>query len=308
MRQIALCLGLMLGTLAVTEQSTWACAAHGSATSMGDGSALGSDTNLFHRSSAKFLLQQDVAYRTINGTFNDQGTLRDIPTGTSLQALQATLGMAYFATSDLILGVQVPVLGNFYSGAAPGTYGTVELRDGISRGGSVGDVALQAAYRLVAPSGFWPAIGVWLGAVTPTGQAMGTDAEITGAGIWNGQTGITATGLQGPWSYEGGVAFQRPFGLPNGVATNFYVGDAMVLQGTVGYQVNSAWKAGVSMSGYRGQAQTIDMSNLKLTPSVTYSFSPDFSIRLGIGFTPGYVARNAMSDLSASVSLFQFVQ
>lgn len=278
---------------------------------MSEVGALGGGSNLYQRSN-RFLLQQDVSYRSVTGTFNDQGTLRSIPTGTSIQAMQATFGLAYFATPEFLIGVQAPVLGNLYQGASPSSFGTVGLLEADSQGAFFGDLSLQAAYRFLPGNGPWPALGLWAGTLAPTGRSVGVDAEITGAGVWNAQMGATATGESGPWSYEGSLGYQRPLGTPSGQATNYFIGDAVVFQATGGYQLTESWKLGLGLNGYRGQAQptgggAIAMSNYKLVPSVTYAFSPEVSLRLGIGFTPGWVARNALSDLSAYCTFSQFL-
>lgn len=288
-----------------------ACGTCACSVNMSEVGSLGGGSNLYQRSN-RFLLQQDVSYRSVNGTFNDQGTLRDIPLGTSIQALQATFGLAYFATPELLVGLQAPVLGNLYRGATPGSFGTVGLLEADSRGAFLGDVSLQAAYRLLAGNGPWPALGVWAGTLAPTGRSAGVDAEITGAGIWNATLGGTATGESGPWSYEGSLGYQRPLGTPSGQATNYFIGDAVVFQATGGYQLTESWKLGLGLNGYRGQSPqstggAISMSNVKLVPSVTYSLTRDMSLRLGVGFTPGYVARNALSDLSAYCTFYQYL-
>ena len=48
----------------------------------------------------------------------------------TLQALQATLGMTFFATSEWLVALQAPFIGNAFVGAAPSSYGSVTLRDG----------------------------------------------------------------------------------------------------------------------------------------------------------------------------------
>ncbi len=297
--------------LAIGGGPALACGTCACSVNMSEVGALGGGSNLYQRSN-RFLLQQDVSYRSVNGTFNDQGTLRDIPMGSSIQAMQATFGLAYFATPEFLIGVQAPLLGNMYQGAAPGSFGTVGLLEADSRAAFFGDVSLQAAYRFLPGNGPWPALGIWAGSLAPTGRAAGIDAEITGAGVWNATAGATATGESGAWSYEGSLGYQRPLGTPVGQATNYFIGDAVIFQATGGYQLDESWKLGLGLSGYRGQSQqptgsAIAMSNVKVVPSVTYSFSPDMSVRLGIGFTPGYVARNALSDLSAYCTFYQYM-
>lgn len=311
MRRVVSGLGWVLAMVALHPGRALACGTCACSVNMSEVGSLGGGSNLYQRTS-RFLLQQDVAYRSVNGTFNDLGTLRDIPAGTSIQALQATFGLAWFATPDLLVGFQAPVLGNLYQGAAPSSFGTVGLLEADSRGAFLGDLSLQAAYRFLQGNGPWPALGVWAGSLAPTGRSTGVDAEVTGAGVWNAQVGMTATGEAGPWSYEGSLGYQRPLGSPSGQATNYFIGDAVTFQLTGGYRLDERWKLGLGANGYRGQTQpagggAIAMSNLKLVPSVTYAFSPDASLRLGLGFTPGYVARNALSDLSAYCTFSQFI-
>lgn len=310
MRRLVSCLALAFAAGAALAGPAAACGTCGCSVNLSEVGALGSGTNLYQRTS-RFLLQQDVAYRAVNGSFNDGGALRGIPLDSSIQAFQATFGLAYYATPELLFGLQAPVVGNTYHGAAPGSFGTVELREATSQAAGLGDLALQVAYRAIEGDGPMPAIGLWLGVLAPSGRANGTDAEVTGAGVWNGQAGFTATGGSGALSYEASLGYQRPFGTPSGVATNFFIGDAVVAQGTLGYQLNPAWKAGITLSGYRGLAplssgSSITMSNLKVIPALTYAFSPDHAARLGVGFTPGYVAYNALSDLSCYVTFFQY--
>lgn len=311
MRRVVSGLGIALAAMAASPAPALACGTCACSVNMSEVGALGGGSNLYQRSS-RFLLQQDVSVRRVNGTFNDQGTLRDIPSGSSIQAMQATFGLAYFATPELLVGLQAPVLGNSYQGAAPGSFGTVGLLEADSQGAFFGDLSLQAAYRVLPGDGAWPALGLWAGTLAPTGRSAGVDAEITGAGVWNAMAGATATGESGAWSYETSLGYQRPLGTPSGQATNYFIGDAFVFQASGGYQLTESWKVGLGLNGYRGQTQppageTIAMSNYKLVPSVTYAFSRDVSMRVGVGFTPGYVARNALSDLSAYCTFYQYL-
>jgi hypothetical protein len=294
--------------LSLVPAPAWACSTCGCSANMCEIGSV-SDQLTAGRQTGRFLLSQDVTYRAVNGTFSDTGSLHVLPTGSSLQALQATLGMTFFATSEWLVALQAPFIGNAFVGAAPSSYGSVTLRDGASQAGALGDMSLQSAYRFWNAAGPWPSLGAWVGAIAPTGSSTGTDAQITGSGVWNGQVGLTATGLSGAWSYDADVGYQRPFGTPVGLATNFYQGDSVIYQGNLGYRLTPSWKLAVGFNGYQGSTQIagnpLTLSNLRTLASVTYSLTPDWSVRLGASVTPGYVSHNALSDVSTFCTFYQ---
>jgi hypothetical protein len=287
------------------------CGGSGASAEMG---AITSTAGIFAQG-RKILLQQGISLRSVTGSFNELGMWTGTPVGGSLQTLQGSLGVNVFPTPELGIGIQIPAAANALNKASWGPYGSIMPTDvGPAIGGALGDLSLQASYKLVefdlgATSGL--ALATWGGLTLPTGLASGDPATLTGSGLWAGQLGLTALGQWDDWEGIVNVGGQLPLGSI-GQAVPFAVGPGLLYQVQGNYRLNETWRFGMSLIGFAGQAAATSgpspwATKLKLIPSVTWQWSANHGVRTALGLDPTVAGRNSMTDATLFLVFFQYL-
>ncbi len=314
---------MVVGTLAALTEPAHACncgcALPGSSADM---TSVSGASTLFS-SEGSFLYQTSLSARDVTGSFNENGSWTPKPQGSSLNTLQANLGVTYYPGNDWTFGIQVPLAANMLNGAqwtAQGAVVPIDTMEGQSEfqtGGGLGDISLQTAYVAYRGEEIWPAIAFWGGLLMPTGNAAGeAAATFTGSGVFSAQIGISALKMLGPVELSAGIGYQRPFSEPAaGVSTAFYVGQSILGQAQANWEVVPSWRLGLGASSFYGEMAARDASptasklgKLKLTPSVEWRFLEGQGVRLAYGADPSpgpWV--NAMTDQNLIVSYFRFM-
>lgn len=287
------------------------CGGSGASAEMG---AITGTAGLFAQG-RKLLLQQGVSFRQVTGSFNELGTWSAMPIDGSLQTLSGTLGVHWFPTSELGLGVQLPLAANALNKATWGPYGSILPTDqGQALGGFLGDVSLQASYKLLElepAENASLAFATWGGLTMPTGLASGDPAALTGNGLWAGQLGLTALGQWNGWESIVNVGGQLPFGI-SGQAAPFAVGPGLVYQLQGNYALADDWRVGVAVNGFLGQAAANGgpppwVAKVKIIPSVTWQFWRNQGVRAALGIDPLVAGRNSMTDATLFLVFFQYL-
>jgi hypothetical protein len=273
-------------------------------------------------SDANFLYQTSLSFRDVTGSFNENGSWTPKPLGSSLNTIQANLGVTYYPGNDWTFGLLAPMAANMLSGAqwaAQGAVVPIDTMEGQSEqqfGGGLGDISLQTSY--VAYRGdFWPSLALWGGVLLPTGNASGdAAATFTGSGIFSAQLGVSALKMVGPVELSAGIGYQRPFSEPAAdVSTAFYVGQSVLGQFQANWEILPAWRLGLGASSFYGEMAARDTSptasklgKIKLTPSIEWRFMADHGVRLAYGADPApgpWV--NTMTDQNLIFSYYRFM-
>lgn len=258
----------------------------------------------------KLLLQQGFSFRQVTGSFNELGTWTAMPVGGSLQTFQGTLGVHVFPTPELGVGVQLPVALNALNKATWGPFGSVAPTDlAPSVGGFVGDMALQASYKLGEFDSV--AVAAWGGMTIPTGLASGDPAGLTGSGLWSGQLGFTALGQWDDWEAIVNLGGQLPF-ASSGQAAPYAVGPGLLYQLQGNYRLSDAWRLGLAVNGFLGQSVANGgpppwAAKLKVIPSVTWQYWRNQGVRAALGIDPLVAGRNSMTDATLFLVFFQYL-
>lgn len=304
--------GALAATWLAAAPPAWACLSCGcggssASTDLGAVGGAASIFSLGHR----FLLQQGVSFRAITGSFNELGAWSPVPLGGTMTTLQGTFGLRFFPSPDSSIGLTLPVVGNALDKAAWGPFGSVTPTDlPLTMGGALGDVALQGSYKVWESGPF--AVGAWGGMVMPTGQATGDPAGLTGAGLWNAQTGLSGIVQLADWELIANLGAQIPLG-GGGDQTVFALGPAALYQLQVDYLPFDGWRFGLGLNGYLGQASTGAgetqqwSAKTKVLPSVAYQWSFTQGLRLAAGLDPTALGANSMTDATFYLVLFQFL-
>jgi hypothetical protein len=299
--------------VALPAMACLSCGCGGSGSSADMGSITGT-AGIFAQG-RKMLLQQGVSFRQVTGSFNELGTWSPTPVGGSLQTLQGSLGVHLFPTPELGVGIQLPIAANALNKAAWGPYGSIMPTDvGPSVGGFLGDLSVQASYKLAE---FDPgenasiALASWGGLTMPTGLASGDPAGLTGNGLWAGQLGLTALGQWQDWEAIVNVGGQLPFGATNQAAP-YAVGPGLVYQLQGNYRIADAWRLGLTLNGFLGQSIANGgpppwAAKLKIMPSVTWQYWRNQGVRAALGIDPMVAGRNSMTDATLFLVFFQYL-
>lgn len=274
-------------------------------------------------SEGNFLIQTTLSARDVTGSFNENGSWTPKPKGSSLNTVQANLGLTYYPGNDWTFGMQVPLAYNMLNGAqwaAQGAVVPIDTNEGqpeYQTGGGFGDISIQTSYVAYRGEDLLPSIAFWGGLLMPTGNASGEmAATFTGSGVFSGQIGVSALKTLGPVELSAGVGYQRPFSQPaEDVSTAFFVGQSVLGQFQANWEVLPALRLGLGGSAYYGEMAERDTSptasklgKLKLTPSVEWRFRESQGIRLAYGADPSpgpWV--NSMTDRNLIVSYFRFM-
>lgn len=295
------------------------CALPGSSADM---TSVSGASTLFS-SEGNFLYQTSLSARDVTGSFNESGRWTPKPQGSSLNTLQANLGVTYYPGNDWTFGIQAPLAANMLNGAqwaAQGAVVPIDTMEGqaeFQSGGGLGDISLQTSYVAYRGEDFWPSIAFWGGLLMPTGNASGeTAAAFTGSGIFSGQIGVSALSRLGPVELSAGIGYQRPFSEPTAdVSTAFYVGQSILGQLQANWEFAPTWRLGLGASAFHGEMAARDISpsasrlgKLKLTPSIEWRFMEAQGVRIAYGADPSpgpWV--NAMTDQNVILSYFRFM-
>ncbi len=319
---------LALATVAIGSLSAFAdpalacncgCALPGSSADM---TSVSGASTLFS-SEANFLYQTSLSFRDVTGSFNESGTWTPKPQGSSLNTLQANLGVTYYPGNEWTFGLMVPMAANILNGAqwaAQGAVVPIDTMEGQSEqqfGGGFGDITLQTSYIAYRGEDIWPSLALWGGLLMPTGNAAGeAAATFTGSGTFSGQIGLSALKLLGPVELSGGIGYQRPFSEPAAdVSTAFYVGQSLLGQFQANWEFAPSWRAGLGASSFYGEMAARDTSptasklgKIKLTPSIEWRFLEGQGVRLAYGADPSpgpWV--NSMTDQNLIFSYYRFM-
>jgi hypothetical protein len=287
------------------------CGGSGSSADMG---AITGTAGIFSQG-RKMLLQQGVSLRQVTGSFNELGTWSPTPVGGSLQTLQGTLGITWFPTPDVGVGLQLPGAANALNKASWGPYGSILPTDtGPAYGGFFGDVSLQASYKLLELefsefSGL--ALAGWGGLTLPTGLATGDPASLTGNGLWAGQLGLTALGQWDNWEGIVSLGGQLPLGA-TGPAAPYAVGPGLTYQLQGHYRLGDAWRVGLTLNGFVGQTVSLGgpppwATKLKVMPSVAWQWNASQGARAALGIDPALIGRNSMTDATLFLIFYQYL-
>ncbi len=309
---------LTLGALASPALAcNCSCALPGSGAEI---SSVSGSSTLF-AAQGQFLYQTIVSFRDVTGSFNERSVWTPKPQDSSLNTLQANLGLTYYPGNDWSLGMLVPVAMNSLNGAQWAAQGAVlpiddaESGSRSQAGGGVGDISLQASYVAFRSTDLWPSLAVWGGMILPAGNTSGEAASITGSGVVSAQLGLSALKSLGPVELSGSVGVQQPLTTPGaGAATAFYVGQSLLGQLQANWEVHPDWRLGLGASTFWGKASASDVSptaaqlgKLKLSPSVEWRFTHGQGLRLAYGGDPGGPWVNAMTDQNVILAYYRFL-
>lgn len=270
----------------------------------------------------KFLVQSGLSFRDITGSFNERSTWSEKPTGSSLATLQGNLGLTYYPSEGLTMGMQIPMAANQLVGAqwgAQGAINPVDAEDGVTgpqAGGGIGDISLQGSYVALRGDELWPSLALWGGLVLPTGNAAGNPAGFTGSGVLSGQLGLSLLRTFGPLELSASAGYQRPLTQPSqAVSSAFYVGQSLLSQLQANLEVVPGWRLGLGASAFYGEIGASDVSptasrlgKLKLIPSVEWQLTPEQGVRLAYGADPGIGPwMNSMTDRTFFAVYYRFL-
>lgn len=269
-----------------------------------------SGSSLQFMAPGKFLVQTGLNLRDVTGSFNERGAWTPKPQGSSLTSVQGSLGITYFPTDGLSLGLHVPLAANRLHHAQWGAQGAVIPLDpgdgsGSLTGGGLGDMLLQASSVAYWGDDFWPSVAVWGGLLMPSGNSAGSPESFTGSGVWSAQAGLSMLKTLGPVELTASLGYQRPMTQPAATAASpFFIGQVATAQAQAAAEILPGWRVGLGASGYYGTLASADpqstgstLGKLKLMPSIEWRFVSEQGVRLAYGADPGAGPQlNAMTD------------
>lgn len=295
--------------------SAYACLSCGCGSSgvSGDLGALGGTSSIFSKGS-KFLVQFGSSYRIIDGSFNESGHWNPMPTGGIVNSFQNSLSLMYMPTQDLSFGIQAPLVTNILSKATWGSFGSIDATDIDTKTGiSLGDLNLQGTYKFLETDNNFALAG-WLNIGLPTGNASGQTENLSGSGVFSGSGGVLALKQWNNFETFLNIGYQVPFGNPQNTSTAFYIGQSLLYQVQGNYKITDNLRLGLGINGYFGKwlfsnnSQSLNISSLKIVPSVQYDFDVYNGIRFAVGYNPKFGGTNSLTDISIYTVLYHFIQ
>ncbi len=287
------------------------CSSSGSSSDLG---SLGAASSIFSKGKM-FLFQLGSGLRSINGTFNEIGNWNPSPTDSGLYSLQNTLGLMYFPTTEISLGIQLPLVSNFLSKATWGSFGSIAPTDlpNTSIGTGLGDINLQATYKFYDDDSSNFASAIWGKGSIPTGSNNGKPENMTGSGVTSIAAGIFGIKKLGKFEILANIGYQQPLGKSPNNTKSFSVGNAFLYQLQGSYQINPDFKAGLGLSGIIGKwlftnsDTSMTTSKIGFLVNAQYDLTPYNGIGLSIGYDPKFLGTNAMTDNSLNIVFYQFL-
>lgn len=297
-------------SLLLNIKPAFACLSCGCGTS-GSSSDLGSigGASAIFAKDKKFLLQIGSSYRDINGSFNELGKWYDKPSESMLSSLQSTLGLMYFPVRNFSIGVQLPLMVNFLSKAAYGSFGSIAPTDlNFTSGASLGDISTQLTYKVYEENNF--ALIPWFKADLPTGQSVGNPENLSGSGVLRLNGGVLGIKTIDKFEFLLNLGYQHPFGVPVSFNTNFYPGNALIGQVNGNYQIFGNLKAGLGISGFAGKLlysnNSMPTFKIKFTASLQHDLSMYHGIGISAGYEPRFLGANTTTDTNLNIVFYQF--
>ncbi len=299
------------------------CGNSGSAADLG---SMGSGSSLFS-GGRQWLIQIGGSFRQITGSFNENGQWNPTPSQSALQTAAASLGVTYFPTSSLSLGLSLPVQFNRLDQASWGSFGSIAPTDTSASGGGLGDLQLQGSYT------FWEAnqigLAAWTSLSLPTGR-VDTDkpANLTGSGVANLSAGVMGV-YRSPahfrqaelswqdwltsrdWEILLNLGYSQALANPPVQASPFFMGQSLLYQVQGNLVLAPQWVLGLGLNGQLGRwtagpDRWQAASRIKLVPSLQYEIDMNQGIRLSLGADLPVVGANQLTDLAGSLVYYQF--
>lgn len=302
--------------LSVLNKPVYACLSCGceSSGSSSDLGSLGAASGIFSKGK-KFLVQFGTGLRHINGSFNENGIWNSKPSDSSIYSLQNTLGLMYYPTKELSVGLQMPLISNFLSGASWGTFGSISPTDlsNTLTGSAIGDMSLQGSYKFYDNNEWNLASAVWLRGGLPTGFISGGAESMTGNGIYSLSGGAFLIKKISNFEVLANIGYQVPLAKASQNTGYFSIGNAFLYQFQSNYQVTPEFKTGLGISGIIGNwllnnnNQTMGTSKIRLNASGQYDLSMFNGIGINIGYDPQILGSNSMTDTSVNLVFYQYL-
>jgi hypothetical protein len=305
--------GLCVWTLPVQPALACLSCGCGGTGSSADLGAIGGAASLFSGSS-KWLIQSGVSFRQYTGSFNERGQWSPMPEESLMQGYQALLGVLYFPTPESSIGLQLPLQGNFLSGAAWGAFGSVAPTDrsGVF-GAGLSDLQFQGSYKFLEYEN--AALAAWGNLSLPTGQVNPSLPEwTTGAGLATASAGLL--GLYKPnfdWEFFLNLGYSRALGEPATTLSPFFVGQSLLYQLQANFQFLPRWHLGLGLNGQwgawsAGSSGFQPAAKLKLVPSLQYEFDRYQGVRMAVGVDLPLAGYNAQTDYALYLIYYQFIE
>lgn len=302
---------------ALYNQSVYACLSCGceSSGSSSDLGSLGAASGIFSKGK-KFLVQFGSGLRSINGTFNEYGIWNPKPVDSNIYSMQNTLGLMYYPTNELSLGIQLPFISNFLTGASWGSFGSISPTDTTNTlsGSSIGDINLQASYKFYDNNKLDLASALWIRSGLPTGIVNSVPESMTGNGIYSISSGAFLIKKLNSFEFLANIGYQLPIAKASQNTGYFSVDNAFLYQLQTNYQITPEFKTGIGINGIianwllnKTGNEKINTSKIRLNISGQYDLSFFNGIGLNIGYDPHILGANSMTDTSINIVFYQYI-
>lgn len=299
------------------------CGNSGSAADLG---SMGSGSSLFS-AGRQWLIQTGGSFRQVTGSFNENGKWNPTPSQSALQSAAANLGVTYFPSPNLSIGLSLPLQFNRLDQASWGSFGSIAPTDISATGGGVGDLQLQGSYT------FWEAnqigLAAWTSLSLPTGQVdIDKPANITGSGVANLAGGVMGVYRSQPhfqqaelswqdwlssrdWELVLNLGYSQALANPPLQASPFFLGQSLLYQLQGNLVLAPQWVVGLGINGQLGRwtagpDRWQAASRVKLVPSLQYEMDMNQGLRLSVGADLPVLGANQLTDLAGSLVYYQF--
>lgn len=301
---------LSLSIILILSQKSFAClgCSCGSSSSSSDLGTIGAISGIFSKNKS-FLLQFGISYRDITGSFNEISKWNTKPEDSNISSLSNNISLMYFPDKNISIGIQVPIIINFFSNASYGSYGSIIPTDSnFKSSSSLGDINFQFTYKVYEENnlGFIP----WIRLEIPTGQSVGDIENISGSGLFKPSLGIIGIKSFGKFEIIFNIGYQYPLGSPVNSNISFYPGEAIMSQINTNYEIIRNIKIGLGLSTFYGKLlynnNSLSVFKSKILSTLQYEFSMYNGIGLSIGYEPYYYGKNITTENNINLVFYQF--